>query len=55
MYFVSVTRLRIRSWRSLPVFFYFTVRSLVQSKRAEGNLSTALTRDVCLVFWTITV
>lgn len=55
MHFVSVTRLRIRKWRYLPAFFYFTARSLVQSKRASGNLSTSLTRDAHLVFWTITV
>jgi hypothetical protein len=55
MTFVSVTRLRIRKWRYLPAFFYFTLLSLIQSWRAEGNLGTSLTRDAHWVFWTITV
>jgi hypothetical protein len=55
MHFVSVTRLRIRKWRYLPGFLYFTLRSLMQSRRASGNLGTSLERDAQLVFWTITV
>lgn len=55
MYFVSITRLRIRKWRYLCAFFYFTLLALLQSRRAAGNLSTSLTRDAQLVFWTITV
>lgn len=55
MYFVSVTRLRIRSWRYLPAFLYFTLLSLVQAKRADGNCGTSLKRDAHLVFWTVTV
>ena len=55
MYFVSVTRLRIRSWRFLPAFLYFTLLSLIQAKRADGNRGTSLMRDAHLVFWTITV
>lgn len=52
---VSVTRLRIRRWRYLPGFLYFTLLALVQARRAAGNLGTQLKRDAKLVFWTITV
>jgi hypothetical protein len=55
MHFVSVTRLRIRKWRYVPGFFYLTLLSLLQAKRAKGNLGTSLLRDAQLVFWTITV
>ena len=55
MNFVSVTRLRIRKWRFVPGFLYLTLLSLIQAKRAEGNLGTSLERDSHLTFWTITV
>ena len=55
MIFVSVTRLRIGSWRYLPAFLYFTLLSRWQAKRTEGNLATSIWRDAHLVFWTITV
>lgn len=55
MCFVSITRLRIRQWRYVPGFAWFALRSAIQSKRADGNLSTSATRDRGLVFWTITV
>jgi hypothetical protein len=55
MKFVSVTRLRIRRWRYLPAFLYFTLLSRWQAKRTEGNLATSIWRDSHRVFWTITV
>jgi hypothetical protein len=55
MYFVSVTRLRIRRWRYLPAFLYLTLLSFIQARRAEGNLGTSIQRDARLVFWTITL
>jgi quinol monooxygenase YgiN len=55
MYFVSVTRLRIRKWRYLPAFLYFTLLSRWQARRAAGNLGTSVHRDDHLTFWTITV
>lgn len=55
MRFVSVTRLRIRKWRYLPAFFYFTLLSFLQARRAVGNLGTSITRDAHAVFWTITM
>jgi hypothetical protein len=55
MCFVSVTRLRIRCWRYLPGFLYFTLLAVMQARRAAGNTRTRVVRDARRVFWTITV
>jgi len=55
MPFVSITRLRVRSWRSLPSFFIQTFRSARQAKVAPGNLAVSVLRDAHLAFWTRTV
>src|SRR5262249_54226830 len=52
---VSVTPLRVRSWRFLVPFLFFALRSSGQAKRAEGNLGVSLLRDANLAFWTRTV
>ncbi len=54
MVFVSVTRLRVRSWRFLPVFFVFTVRAQNQARKAPGNLAYRLLADRRNTFWTAT-
>jgi len=51
---VSVTRLRVRSWRFLPIFFLYALRSTRQATRAPGNLATRLFTDRNSVFWTAT-
>ena len=55
MTFVSLTRLRIRSIRFLPLFALHTWRSLRQIKRARGFQTGALLADRRWTFWTITV
>ena len=55
MSFVSVTRLRVRKYRFLPGFGYYTLLSFIQGWRAEGNLRILALRDRRLTFWTITV
>ena len=55
MPFVSITRLRVRSWRYLPGFLLQSVRAARQAKGAPGNLSVRLLRDVEFAFWTRTV
>ena len=55
MVFVSVTRLRIRKWRYLPAFFYYTLLSARQARRAAGNQGMSIHRDARQVYWTITV
>ncbi len=42
---VSITRLRVRSWRFLPAFFIQPMRSALQAARAEGALKVSLLRD----------
>src|SRR5712691_8498741 len=52
---VAITRLRVRSWRYLPIFFLQALRSARQAARTEGNLATRLLRDRQRTFWTATV
>ena len=51
---LSITRLRVRSRRFLPLFLFRTLQSAVQAVRAEGNLAVALLRDRDDTFWTAT-
>jgi heme-degrading monooxygenase HmoA len=54
MPFISVTRLRVRSWFYLPSFLFMTMRIGRQAKRAPGNLAVKLFRDRRKAFWTST-
>ena len=54
MPFVSVTRLRLRSFRFLPQFVYYTLRSTVQLQRAPGFLQGWLGNEFPFCFWTAT-
>jgi hypothetical protein len=55
MPFVSITRLRVRSWRYLPGFLWRTFLSARQARAAAGNLGVALLNDANRAFWTRTV
>ncbi|HTZ97551.1 MAG TPA: DUF3291 domain-containing protein [Terriglobales bacterium] len=52
---VSITRLRVRSWRFLPWFFLYALRSARQAAKADGNLAARLLRDQRNTFWTGTI
>ena len=52
MAFVSITRLRVRSWRHLPAFFVQSLRSAWQAKSEIGCLAVAVLRDTGNAFWT---
>lgn len=52
MPFVSITRLRVRSWTFLPSFFLTAVRTAVQARAADGNLAVLTLRDADNTFWT---
>ncbi len=54
MVFVSLTRLRIRSLRFVPLFVMDTLRSLGQVKKAPGFRQGALLADRSWTFWTLT-
>lgn len=54
-YFISLTRLRIRSWRFMPGFALHAIRTRSQCSRAAGFLRGALLPDRELTFWTLTV
>ena len=55
MPFVSITRLRVRSWLYLPGFLLYSFKSARQAKNLPDNLATALLRDRRNTYWTITV
>ncbi|MDV3456301.1 DUF3291 domain-containing protein [Sphingomonas sp. HF-S4] len=55
MPFVSVTRLRVRSWRFLPAFFLHAYRTSRQASAASGFRAGALLPDRRWTFWTLTI
>ena len=52
---MSITRLRVRSWRYLPAFLIRSIRSARQAKCAAGNLAVSVLRDSRRAFWTRTM
>jgi heme-degrading monooxygenase HmoA len=55
MAFISVTRLRVRSFRYLPEFLWDTAQSVRQVQRSSGFLGGRLLVNLPYVFWTMTV
>lgn len=51
---VSITRLRVRSWRFVPAFLFSALRIGVQARNAEGSLAVKVFRDARNTFWTST-
>lgn len=49
---ISVTRLRVRSWRFLPDFLLNTLRATRQARAAPGNLGVEVFRETGMTFWT---
>jgi hypothetical protein len=54
MIFVSLTRLRIRSFRFVPLFALYALRSVRQVKKAPGFQCGALLPDRNRTYWTMT-
>ena len=52
---VSITRLRVRSFRHLPAFLFGSLRSAREAKNASGNLAVSVLSDANLAFWTRTL
>lgn len=55
MYLVSVTRLRLRSWRYFPYFQWLAVFCHLQAKKAPGNRGAIERKTVGWTFWTLTL
>jgi heme-degrading monooxygenase HmoA len=53
--FVSITRLRLRSWRFMPSFIVQALRSAAQAKAAPGNLGVAILAEANRTYWTRTI
>jgi len=51
---VSVTRLRVRCWRHIPRFMWYTFASQRQVVRAAGFCGGRLLIDTRRTFWTLT-
>ena len=54
MLWISLTRLRLRSWRFVPGFAWSAVRSGRQATRAAGYVDGAILTDRKRTFWTVT-
>ncbi len=54
MAFVSITRLRVRSWWLMPAFGLMAARTARQAVRASGNLHARVLRERGRTFWTST-
>ena len=55
MPFVSITRLRLRSWRFVPGLIWHALRSRWQAEATPGNLRALTLREANTTFWTCTV
>jgi hypothetical protein len=55
MFFISITRLRVRSWRFLPMFGWLALRSARQAAKTSGNVATRVLADRHNTFWTATL
>ena len=52
---VSITRLRVRSFRYLPAFLVGSLRAARAAKNTTGNLAVSVLSDANLAFWTRTL
>ena len=52
--FISITRLRLRSWFYLPGFFLAAGKCVNQAQESAGFIEGATIMDKKLAFWTIT-
>ena len=55
MVLVSVTRLRVRSFRFVLPFIWYALRSTLQAKGNPGNFGVRLRKTKRFTFWTLTL
>ncbi|KFN02648.1 hypothetical protein D0U04_07660 [Bacillus clarus] len=53
--FISVTRMRLKGYRMLPIFFLYTTRATLQSNKAKGLIHSSFEKEGWHTFWTLTV
>jgi hypothetical protein len=54
MPFISLTRLRLRSWTIVPAFFLAAIPINVRARKSPGNLGVRVLSDRKWTFWTCT-
>lgn len=54
MALISITRLRVRAYRFLVPFLWYSTRSTLQARRAAGFIRGTLANDGLHTFWTMT-
>ena len=54
-YFISITRLRLRSWLFLPIFFIRANQCVKQATQSAGFVEGATLGGSGLIFWTVTL
>lgn len=54
MPFISVTRLRLRTWTLVPAFLLRAISSKAKAERSPGNLGVRVLNDKRYTFWTLT-
>ena len=52
---VSITRLRVRSWKFLPQFLFHAMRSARQVQQARGVQAATLLKEDWRTYWTRTI
>ena len=52
---VTVTRMRLRSIRFVPLFLIHAQRAIAQIRKADGHLVGTVKRDGGLAYWTMSV
>jgi hypothetical protein len=52
---LSITRLRLRSWRFLPSFILYSIRSARQAERTPGFIGGWLGGGGANAYWTVTL
>ncbi|PLT32817.1 DUF3291 domain-containing protein [Bacillus sp. V5-8f] len=53
--FISVTRMRLKGKRKLPIFIWHTMKSISQSRRAEGLLYSSFHKEGWDTYLTLTI